>query len=360
MDFKEKRIVQKSIKDKLSKLAVAGLSFTEKRALQKEITVDFVKIGEDAKSDALEKLYAELSELESKEIFLIEAGKMDKVEELRKEMDPLKRAINEAEGEEIYDIPDAKGEYADGKKSPTYDKLKNGDFLDLPAAEFVEKLKEAAKELGEEDSLTGRIIDPAMSWKEKREGVAVEGVDTDYLDDFLNGVVLPETETANESVDDIEVELIINESEEALNSGQETFTEKEVDDILSANESVELDPETENQFIEEIKGDYQIDPEMALEGYHNEMSFNPDVATEKAKDVDEKKWKYAKKIVLKALFKKEPSGDNEKDNKIIEEGKAWGFVQDRYQKLVKGEIKARQPATESVDEEIEDDEEYII
>ena len=158
---------------------------------------------------------------------------------------------------------------------------------------------------------------------------------------------------------------------------------EEVDDMLSdtATESTEsdfedfeLDQETEDQLTEEIKGDYQLDPELEKE----------EIATEKVEHI-KKLWDYAKKIVLRARFDKSPSGDKKKDEEVITGGKAWGFVQDRYQKLKSGKIKARKPATESVDDidveliinediqddpekpatesvegEIEDDEEIII
>jgi hypothetical protein len=53
---------------------------------------------------------------------------------------------------------------------------------------------------------------------------------------------------------------------------------------------------------------------------------------------DEKLWKHAKKIALKALHNREPSTDVE-DNKILSKGNSWGFVTDRYKKLKSGEIK---------------------
>lgn len=53
---------------------------------------------------------------------------------------------------------------------------------------------------------------------------------------------------------------------------------------------------------------------------------------------DEDRWKYAKRIALKALHDKSPSSE-EQDNKILTSGKSWGFVTNRYKKLKSGEIK---------------------
>lgn len=52
----------------------------------------------------LEKLYEQLSELESKELFCIEANLFDKVKTIRKEMLPIKKKINELEGYIVYDF----------------------------------------------------------------------------------------------------------------------------------------------------------------------------------------------------------------------------------------------------------------
>ncbi|MCK5611253.1 hypothetical protein KAR91_55800 [Candidatus Pacearchaeota archaeon] len=400
MDFKEKRTLQKSITESLSKLEAGELSFKEKRDIQKGITADFVKLGEKAAPEIL---------------------------------------------------------------TPVYDKLKNGDFVNLPASEFIDKLKESAKELGVEESLTESIIDPANAWKEKREEVASEGVDTgtEEVDDFLDGeeIALEDVKTKlnigdkfklkgkvshidtqesskkKRNYNSITVEFPFNfdwggktnsrytahftlkddeshpfkigdeitldvklqefkgkkpkkegdppivyyglyfespdgfrkQKSEHVSFASERVVlehmegevpatesskseEKETDTETPANEGsketetdeqeFELSTEQEEELVNEIKESDQPDPELATEG----------IATEKAKNVDEKLWKYAKKIVLKARFDKEPSGDNEKDNETITEGKAWGFVQERYQKLVSGKIKARKPATESVDE----------
>lgn len=466
MDFKEKRLLQKSITENLSKLETGDLSFKEKRDLQKSITTDLVKIGE--------------------------------APPVVPEMIP----------------------------TPVYDQLKTGAFIDLPAAEFIEKLKEAAGELGVSDSLTVDIIDPANAWKNKREGVATEGVtqdqaEIDYVDKFLNDdmPIVDEstheddpdtaTESAGEELEDIALEDVqtklnigdkfklkgkvynIDNQESAKKKGNynsitiefpfnfdwgrkhstrftthftlkddgshsfkiddETTLDVELREIKGkkpekegdppivyyglnfespegfkkqdseyvnfaseksvlkhmigsgvATESAEsgdpktepdpaleganleakkpeteaeveseagaegeqkeagTDPATESateSVEDEIEFDYDEDidvnpegdfSELSEEGLSNEAALNPEIATEKAKDVDEKLWKYAKKIVLRARFDKKPSGNNEKDNETITGGKAWGFVQDRYQKLVSGKIKARKKvATES-------------
>lgn len=56
----------------------------------------------------LEKLYEQLSELESKEIFCIEAGLSDKLILIREEMKPIKKQINKQinklEGCTVYEI----------------------------------------------------------------------------------------------------------------------------------------------------------------------------------------------------------------------------------------------------------------
>ena len=58
---------------------------------------------------------------------------------------------------------------------------------------------------------------------------------------------------------------------------------------------------------------------------------------------DEKHWKYAKKIALRALHDKAPDND-EQDNKTLTQGKSWGFVTDRYKKLKSGNIKMKEEA----------------
>jgi hypothetical protein len=50
----------------------------------------------------LESLYRELGEIEQAEIFAIESGMFDRLPGLRAKQVPLKRAINAAEGREIY------------------------------------------------------------------------------------------------------------------------------------------------------------------------------------------------------------------------------------------------------------------
>jgi hypothetical protein len=50
----------------------------------------------------LESLYRELGELEQAEIFAIEAGLFDRLPGIRAKQAPLQRAINAAEGHEIY------------------------------------------------------------------------------------------------------------------------------------------------------------------------------------------------------------------------------------------------------------------
>jgi hypothetical protein len=50
----------------------------------------------------LESLYHELGELEQAEFFAIEAGLFDRLPGIRAKQAPLQRAINEAEGREIY------------------------------------------------------------------------------------------------------------------------------------------------------------------------------------------------------------------------------------------------------------------
>lgn len=352
-----------------------------------------------------------------------------------------------------------------GKETPTYNQLKSGDFIDLPANEFIERLKEAAKELGVEESLTMDIIDPANIWKDKREGIANEGVDPeiDYVKNFLDGQEPAETELI--ALEDVETKLNIGDKFKLkgkvsqVNNDESTikkhtyksiavefpfnndwvktnrkfltyFTLKDGEIPFKLNDDITLGAElreikgkkpekegdapivyyglnfespegfkrqnsdyvdfasekavlkhmigagvatesSESVTEEEIEFDYDEDvdvnpegdfSELAEEGLGNESSLNPDVATEKAKNVDEKLWKYAKKIVLRARFDKAPSGDNEKDNEVIKGGKAWGFVQERYQKLVSGKIKAhKKVATESVDDdEIEDDNPIMI
>ena len=330
--------------------------------------------------------------------------------------------------------------------SPTFDKLKNGDFIDLPANEFEEKLIEAAKELGVEDSLTMDIIGPAIEWKERREGVANEGVDPDLEGndgtphEELDDIALEDVKTklnigdkfklsgkvshiSSEESDkktrgnyhSIDIEFPFNNDwvrqnsrfsthfrlkddeknpfkigdEVTLNAeikeikgrkpkdgdtplvyygvsfkSPEGFTDPQEDYVNfapeksvlkhmigevpateSTDQDFELDQETEDLLVEEIKSDYEISPELEQEG----------IATEKVEHI-KKLWDYAKKIVLRARFDKAPSGDKKKDEEILTEGKAWGFVQDRYQKLKSGKIKARKPATESVDEETEGEE----
>lgn len=66
----------------------------------------------------LEKLYNQLSELESKELFCIDSNLFDKVKDIRKEMIPIKNKINEIEECIIYEhinICDL-----DTKNSPAY------------------------------------------------------------------------------------------------------------------------------------------------------------------------------------------------------------------------------------------------
>lgn len=52
----------------------------------------------------LEKLYDQISELESKEIFCIEAGLSDNLILIREEMKPIKKQINKLEGCTVYEI----------------------------------------------------------------------------------------------------------------------------------------------------------------------------------------------------------------------------------------------------------------
>lgn len=55
---------------------------------------------------------------------------------------------------------------------------------------------------------------------------------------------------------------------------------------------------------------------------------------------DEKLWRHAKKIALRALHNKKPSIES-KDNDILSKGGSWGFVTDRYKKLKSGKIKMK-------------------
>lgn len=93
--------------------------------------------------------------------------------------------------------------------TPTYDKLKNGDFIGLPRADFLEKLEEAAKELGEEESLTERIVDPAQKWIERFQEVAVENVED--IDDFLKGKLSEEESELIPATEDVKTKLNIGD-----------------------------------------------------------------------------------------------------------------------------------------------------
>ncbi len=168
MNPEERTELKNSITERLSKLESGELDLNGRRNLRKEIALDLARLGEEKEAEA---------------------------------------------------------------PTPVYDKLKNGDYLDLPADEFIDKLKEAAKELGEEETLTERIIEPANKWKEKREQVAVEGVeDVDCVDAFLKGEMpSPEKEA---DPDEEEPEL------EPATEGTSPSSDEELSELEPATEDV--------------------------------------------------------------------------------------------------------------------------
>ncbi len=50
----------------------------------------------------IECLYQDLAEIEADELYAIEAGQLHLLPAIRSNMEPIKRAINAAEGREIY------------------------------------------------------------------------------------------------------------------------------------------------------------------------------------------------------------------------------------------------------------------
>lgn len=55
-------------------------------------------------SPDIDSLYAQLGEIEEREIHAIECGRRDLLSDIRREQIPLKKAINKAEGITIYNI----------------------------------------------------------------------------------------------------------------------------------------------------------------------------------------------------------------------------------------------------------------